>query len=274
MLCSRLQTQLLKQSSTFENLRGELINQVQQLQINLTAVKAKLSTINMVKKADFWSDVSIDDLEKIRLELRDIMKYRAGGSGSGFEPKIIDVLEEEEGFVRSREIPKLEGLDLIAYRNRVQKVLTELIEQCEPLRKIKAGKPITESELDTIAALVIAQEPGLNIRDLIEYHPDLTGDLSAVIRTLIGLDADMVEQRFTNFAQNYKLNSIQMRFLDLIKNHIRKYGAIELTKLYEDPFTAFSQEGLDGIFPEHDQADELIDLIESINNLNKEFEKG
>ena len=46
------------------------------------------------------------------------------------------------------------------------------------------------------------------------------------------------------------LNSAQLRFLDLLLNHIAKYGSIEVARLYEAPFTTVHTDSLDGLFPD------------------------
>ncbi|NLE61933.1 MAG: restriction endonuclease subunit R, partial [Planctomycetes bacterium] len=270
-ICCQLQAELLRGSSRAADLRAELVNRVSQLQINLNPVKVKLAVIERVKSGPFWTAPTVQDIEEVRTELRGIMQYRAAGDGgAGSPPKVIDVAEDESLVERKKYTPKLEGLDLLAYRDRVQRVLTELIDASPALQKIKAGQPVTKPELDEVTSLVVAQEPDLNLSDLIEYFPETAGDLAIAIRSIIGLDAAAVDQRFTAFAQNYRLNAIQLRFLDLLKNHIREYGSIELDRLYDAPFTSLSEEGLDGVFPDQQQADDLIRLVETFAHTRKE----
>jgi type I restriction enzyme, R subunit len=198
------------------------------------------------------------------------MKYRTRPTGPApLPPKVLDVVEEETEVYRTQYRPKFAGLDLIEYRRRVQAVLTELIDTTPPLQKIRAGQPVTAEELDRITALVLAQEPDLNLTDLLDYYPETAGNLAAAIRSIIGLDAQAVNARFTAFAQQYKLDSTQLRFLDLLKNHIRDFGAIELDQLYESPFTALDKDGLDGVFPDEHQAEELVAIVESFSQVGQ-----
>ena len=270
-LCCQLQVELLRGSSRVADLRADLVNRVSQLQINLNPVKPKLAVIERVKSGPFWTAPTVQDIELVRTELRGIMQYCAGGNGgTGMPPKVVDVTEDESLVERKKHVPKLEGLDLLAYRDRVQRVLTELINASPTLQKIKAGHPVTQDELNEITSLVLAQEPDLNLADLAEYFPDTAGDLGIAIRNIIGLDAETVDRHFTAFAQNYRLNAMQLRFLDLLKNHIREYGSIELDRLYDAPFTSLSEEGLDGVFPDQQQADDLVRLVETFVHTKKE----
>ena len=272
LLCCQLQIELLRGSARVADLRGELVNRVSQLQINLNPVKVRLPVIEQVKSGAFWTAPTVQDIEEVRQELRSVMQYCGGGDGgTGLPPKIVDVKEDESLIERKKYLPKLEGLELVAYRDRVQRALAHLIDTSPALQKIKAGQPVGEGELNEIAALVLAQEPGLDLSDLTEYYPETAGNLAIAIRSIIGMDAAAVDHRFTAFAQHYPLNATQLRFLDLLKNHIRDYGSIELDRLYDAPFTSLSQDGLDGVFPDQQQADELIRVVESFAQTRKEL---
>src|SRR5439155_22102327 len=84
------------------------------------------------------------------------------------------------------------------------------------------------------------------------------------IRGIIGLDAEEVYARYTAFVQQHPaLSSAQIRFLDLLQNHIARYGSIEVARLYEPPFTTLHTDSIDGLFPDEGQALRIIQVIES-----------
>jgi type I restriction enzyme, R subunit len=179
-------------------------------------------------------------------------------------PKVIDIKEDPALIERQKHVVKLDGLKLAAYRNRVEKVLRDLFESNDTLQRIKKGEPVSEADIEALTSLVLTQDPMLDLHDLVEYYPDCAGHLDLAIRSIIGLDAAAVHQRFTAFVQRHPtLNSAQIRFLDLLQNHIAKYGAIEVGRLYEPPFTSLHTDGLDGLFPDEEQASGVIDIIES-----------
>ena len=263
LLACRLQIELLRGSGRFDDLRGDLVTRVQELPVNLNPVKVRLAAIEKVKSAAFWTGATVQAIEEVRRELRDVMKYRSETSIGGVPPKVLDVKEDDGLVERKKYRPNLQGLELVEYRNRVQKVLSDIIGKSPPLQKIKQGRPVSEDELKEIAALVIAQDPDLDLNDLLDYYPETAGSLEVAIRGIVGLDVKAVDERFTAFAHSHALNSTQLRFLDLMKNHIRQYGSVELDRLYDAPFTSLSPDGLDGVFPDEAVADELVNLIES-----------
>ena len=76
------------------------------------------------------------------------------------------------------------------------------------------------------------------------------------------MDADVVNERFVEFITAHPaLTSSQISFLNLLKNHISRYGSIEIEQLYEPPFTTLHSNGLDGVFIDEDMVDELIGII-------------
>ncbi|MHB0958771.1 MAG: type I restriction endonuclease subunit R [Pirellulaceae bacterium] len=263
-LIAQLQRELLRGSSRFDDLKDDLLNQISSLPINLSQVKVKLPVIERVKSPEFWDNVSVRDLEEVRCELRGIVQFRPKATPPASPPKVIDVTEEVALIERKRHKVKLEGLDMVAYRNRVHKVLMDLFEDSEILQKIKAGQPVDEGDLESLCSLVLTQDPNLDLHDLADYFPETIGHLDQAIRSIIGMDAEAVHRRFTQFVQEHpNLASHQIRFLDMLQNHIAKYGSIEIDRLYEPPFTLIHMNGLDGVFGDDTLAEELLAIVDS-----------
>lgn len=261
LLMCRLETEHLRGSPRFEDLKADFLNQLTQLSMHLNQVRAKAEVIAKVRGSAFWTNVNVAELESVRTELRGIMKYRATGGIPALPPKILDVVDHKDLIEAQDYKPKLDGLNLAQYRNRVESVLRKLFDQNEILQRIKAGQPVSEDDLQSLVSLVLTQEPDLNLSDLVDYYPETAGHLDLAIRSIIGLDPEAVKQRFNAFVQKHTtMNSTQLRFMQMLQNHIAKYGSIEVDRLYEEPFTALSASGVDGIFRE-DQIDDLLEII-------------
>ena len=267
LLMVRVQRTTLSGSSEFQDLKGELLNTLSQLKMNLAQVKAKAETIARVKTPAFWEAVGFEPLEEARLELRAVMKYRERLASAADYAQIVDVAEDLS-LVRDSEHPvKLKGLEETAYRKRVEQVLRELLESNETLKKIKAGQPVSRQDLNELVSLVLTQNPNVDLAKLQLLYPKTTGHLELAIRRVIGLDASAVEQRFEAFVEQHSgLNARQVRFLNLLKSLIASAGAIELERLYEPPFTTLDTDSIDGLFDDEDQIDELLGLIASFDS--------
>lgn len=262
-LIAQMQAALIIASSRFDDLKDDLVNQISGLPINLSQVKVKLPIIERAKSSDFWDTITVRDLEELRIELRAIVQFRPKTGPNPTPPKVIDVPEEESLVERKRHKVKLAGLDMVAYRNRVHHVLYEIIDQNDTLQKIKAGQAVEAYELEALCSLVLTLDSSLDLHDLMDYFPETAGHLDQAIRSVIGMDAQTVHLRFTQFVQEHPhLASHQIKFLDLLQNHIAKYGSIEVERLYEPPFTLLHTNSLDGVFDEP-LADELMQIIGS-----------
>ena len=262
-MIAQLQAELIRDGGKFSDMRDEVINLVSSLQINLSQVKAKLDVIERVKSDEFWDEVTVRDLEEVRDQLRGVIKFRRKVSLPPNDPIVIDVKEDESQIEHKKHkvsFAKLEDLDMKAYTNRVNNVLQAIIDQNETLRKIRLGQPVTEIDLEDLCSLVLTQEPGLDLHDLMDYFQQAES-LDQAIREIIGMDGDAVRDRFTEFVQAHpNLASHQIKFLDLLQNHIAKYGSIQTDDLYEPPFTTLHSDSLDGLF-DPTLANELFDII-------------
>jgi type I restriction enzyme R subunit len=271
MLVCRLQTEHLKQSSRFDDLKAEVISRLDELRLNLAPVRAVASTIAEVRTDAFWASADVEKLETMRQELRRVMQYRLASSLPSLPPKVIDVDENSALVERKPHAVRLEGLELAGYRIRVQRVLKDLFETNETLQRIKRGQPVSLADLETLSSLVLAHDPMLDLHDLVDYYPECAGHLDQAIRGIIGLDAESVHERFTSFVQqNPSLTSSQIRFLALLQNHIAKYGSIEVARLYEPPFTTLHANSIDGLFPDEDQAHSILRIVESFQPPDQE----
>ncbi|MBK1829613.1 DEAD/DEAH box helicase family protein [Verrucomicrobiaceae bacterium R5-34] len=264
LLISKLQTDKLTGAATAENHKDFIINQVSALPINLKQVMEKNEYIQLAKSSSFLDKATTKDLEKIRTELRGIMKYRKKTSTPSPGPLVLKDISDggEEYKIHT---PRLLGLDLVAYRNRVESVLQKLLDSSSALQKIQTGESVTDEELDELVKDVVLQDPDIKIEDLLTHYPNDAQNLARAIRSIIGLDAAKVDEHFKSFVQAHpSITANQTRFLDMLKGHIKRYGAIEIDKLWEDPFTQINTNGVDGIFKD-DQVDDLLQLINEIN---------
>lgn len=261
LLMCRMELELLKGTPRFDDHKADLLNRLTQLSMHLNQVRAKADVISKVRGAAFWDGITVSQLESVRQELRGIMKYRVPSGTPYLPPKVLDVAEVRELVQEYEYKPKMEGLDLAQYRTRVESVLRKLFEQNEVLQRIKSGQKVTEDDLRALVSLVLTQEPDLDLSDLLDYYPETAGQLDQAIRGIIGLDPEAVKERFNSFVKKHtKLNSGQLRFMQMLQNHISKYGSIEIERLYEEPFTALAANGVDGIFNE-EQINDLLEII-------------
>jgi len=260
LLVTRLEVEVLKASPRVADLKAEVEAQVALLMKNQNPVKAKAAAIQAVQSKEFWASITVPKLEDIRTELRGIMKYQAQANPPRITVKVYDVAETvAAGWDRT---PKIDGLDLVEYRHRVEKVLREHFTNDPTLQRIRAGKAVRDEDLEVLTRLVLEVDDKANIKHLIQ--PETKQSLLDVLRGLVGLDPEAVDAAFTGFVHKHpRLSAQQLRFLQLLKNHIAQNGGIELDRLYEPPFTSLNANGIDGVFTEKGQVDEILVILEA-----------
>ncbi len=263
LLIVRLQVELLKGGPTapkVQDLKGRVEEAVELLGKNLQPVKAKADSIRQVRSKDFWTSVEAHHLEGLRSDLRSVMKYQQLPTTSRVAPQVFDVTDDCH--VAEAYIPKLEGLDLVEYRARVERVLKEHFAEDPVLQRIRAGLAVQEAELEALARLVLQIDDKANVLHLVGHDPETRRSLLTVFRGLVGLDAEAVEKAFTAFVHKHpRLSAQQLRFLQVLQNYIAQNGGIELERLYEPPFTNLHAESVDGIFSDPGDVDELLGIV-------------
>lgn len=265
LLIAKTQSAHLNQTSELENYRDNVKEQVSRLPITINVVKQKIEIINKIKSKEFWQadKLSVNELENIRTELRGVMKYRESITYEPEEPRILDIRDQHAEYNVHK--VKLNNKDMIAYRERVTRIFNEIFEKSSALQKVKAGKPVTDEEIKDLSKKVSFLDPSFNLEDILGTTTVKADRIDQAIRQIVGLEPKKVEEFFVNFMQKYpEMTAHQIRFLDLLRNHISKYGALKIDKLWDAPFTILSSDGIDGVF-EEDQVNEIIKLVNNIN---------
>jgi type I restriction enzyme R subunit len=264
LLVSRLELELLKGgpiAPRVQDLKARVEAAVELLLKNQSPVKAKAAAINAVRSKDFWKDVTVPKLEEIRMELRGVMKYQQQTPGGRVAPLVYDVSDTD--FSAETYIPKLEGLDFVEYKRRVESVLREHFAENPVLQRIRDGKAVRDEELEELSRLVLQVDDKANIKHLVGHQKETRQSLLAVFRGLVGLDAAAVEQAFVSFVHKHqRLSAQQLRFLQVLQNYIAQNGGIEIDRLYEPPFTTVHAESVDGVFSNPGEVDEILAILE------------
>ena len=259
-LMATIQCCLVDQASCFDDGKVQLLAELDKLAVNIQAVRRKDEVIANVRSADFWNTASIAKLEHARKELRGIMKYRQTGTSEGYP---MPATRTRDGGVKVNE-PKVVILganEAMIYRRRLKAILDDMLKANPVLQKIHQGEPIAEAELKTLTSTILTSHPGVNLEVLNEFYGRTADQLHLTIRDLVGLDPRAVEEHFKLFLHAHpSLTAQQVRFMNLLKNHIAQFGSIMIDTLYEPPFKSISHEGIDGVFSP-DDVGELVAVL-------------
>ena len=192
-------------------------------------VLAKAQDLKQLASKEYWDNVNIPELERIRASLRDLMVFLAGKERPKININITDELHEAEYQ------PEDTVIDIRTYR---EKVIDYLVEHSDNpvIKKIHNLEPITSADLEELEH-ILWHELGSQT----EYNETTKQtNLAAFIRSLIGLSQEAVNEKFSEYLSGNLLNAQQQEFIKTIINYVRENGDVELSDMVNsEPFNNY-----------------------------------
>ena len=200
---------------------------------SIPQVAAKVKTLNEVLDPVAWENCSLGWLEKVRLDLRDLVKFLMGNKGQTFTIDIEDVMTDDG---------EAAGINMrVSYRKKVMDYLLEN-RHLLVLEKIYRLEQLTTDDILELER-ILWEELG----DKEDYEKFVSekyaGDkacrenVAILIRSLIGVDREVALQRFNQFLDGNELNADQQEFLNQILDYVCENGDITTWNVVNDyPF--------------------------------------
>jgi type I restriction enzyme R subunit len=88
-------------------------------------------------------------------------------------------------------------------------------------------------------------------------------ELGLFIRSLVGLDRKAATAAFDRYRSDGAYSVNQIRFVQLIVEHLTANGVMEVGRFYESPFTGSAPHGPDSIFTE-DDVDGIVTVLHQV----------
>ncbi len=183
----------------------------------LPQVQAAMPTIKEVLSEVAWQNVSLNWLEKVRKDLRDLVKFLMGGDNKWFSVDIEDTISDEGTIdgITPRVTYKQSVLDFLS-QNRNLPVL----------QKIYDMEQLTVADVKELER-ILWQE--LGSKD--DYNKFTNGmpcgsNVAIFIRSILGVDRKNAVRRFSEFISGNELNAEQEDFLMTIISYVCENGDI------------------------------------------------
>ena len=227
---------------------------------SIPEVEKQRDIIEKVQTKEFWDDTTIMDLETVRKALRSLLQYldkvRRKIYYTNFTDTIIDATEGE---------PLYGGTDLTNYRKKVEFYLKEHSDKLS-VYKLRNNKKLSESDLKELER-ILWTELGTKADYIKEYGDTPIGRL---VRKIVGIDRAAVNEAFSEFLTEERLNLNQMRFVNLIVDYIVANGNIDDNKaLMEEPFKSVGS--ITSIFKDDmGTAKQIMEVIAQIKRNSEE----
>ena len=206
--------------------RVKLVAQKLEEMASLPQVMAKMGTIHEVLSEAAWQNASLQWLEKVRADLRELMKFLTGGIKKWFIVNIDD-LTTEDG--------EVEGItSRVSYKQRIMDFLAEN-RHLPVLDKIYNMEQLTPQDVRELER-ILWEELGSKA----DYERYTEGkmcgsNVAILIRSLIGVDRKEAMRRFGTFLSNMELNSEQEEFLMTVISYVCENGDITKEIVVNEP---------------------------------------
>ena len=200
-------------------------------------VLKKASELKKVISEDFWASVTVQELEKYRFSLRELMQFLVDSGKKKFDIDIVDEIDEAEYQ------PDNTMIDIRTYREKVIDYLADHLDSAV-IKKIHNLEPITTKDLSELERILWHD---LGTKEEYDEATDI-GNLAAFVRSLIGLSQDAVNIKFGEYLSGTLLNSQQQEFVHTIINYVRENGDVELADMVNtEPFNNYDLTEIFGI---------------------------
>jgi type I restriction enzyme, R subunit len=224
---------------------------------NIPSVAQKMHTLRSVQEKMFWAGATVPSIEKVRIELRDLIKFLDTESRAVYQTNFEDeILGEVTEFPLVYNVNNLE-----AYRRKITEYLRSQKHHIT-IHKLNTNQPITKGELNALEAMLFEQGSIGTKAEFVKTYGEQP--LGKFVRSILGLDTAAARKAFSAILQNQTLNAAQIRFIDTIINFLTVKGEIDPNMLFEAPFTDMNHDGISGVFNDT-AAREIITIIKSIN---------
>lgn len=197
--------------------------------VSIPQIKEKLPIIKEINTDAFWNANDILLFEKVRQELRELIKFineTVGGKPPIITRLVDPVIDHKEG-------EQLDpAYDFEDYREKVNRYVNEHGNTLA-IHKLTHNIPLTAGDYQELERLLTSE---LGSKE--DYEREF-GDtpFGLLIRKIAKLDHEAAMQAFSEFINDQSLNQKQIAFVHKIINHIEQNGYMEsVTELQKPPF--------------------------------------
>ena len=194
---------------------------------NIPEIMAQSELIDKILHTDYIDNAGINELEHIRENLRDLMKYIPVFKiryDTNFDDDILDINWNES---------ELENDDLKNYKAKAEFYIRQHQDNAV-IAKLKSNQPLTAEDVKSLEN-ILWSEIGTKEDYEAEYGQKPLGEL---VREIVGLDMNAAKEAFAEYLNDANLDARQIYFVNQIVEYIVHNGLMkDLSVLQESPFT-------------------------------------
>lgn len=255
-----LQLSMLTGTPKQERLRGRVQQVARGLATKTTIplVQEKIGLIKAVQRDDYWQDISVEAVDIVREELRDLLFVLDKEQTLSVFTDLTDDLDVHG--VREMGADYMVN-DLRAYRSKVEAYIRENSDYLV-IHKLKHNIPLSSGDLNLLERMLFDQGHLGTKADLVTAYGEQP--LGLFVRSIVGLDEQAVRDAFRDFIADSSLNAQQIRFVDQLVKFLTSKGTFSTEAFFEPPFTDIHSGGITEVF-DMDKTGKIISLLDRLN---------
>lgn len=201
---------------------------------NIPQVREQMATLDEVMTDEFWQKATLEDMERGRKVLRELMRFAIDKNDNRtFDVDIKDIIDAPRV-----DTPKPQN---VTYSQKVFDYLAEHRND-EVFQKIYNMEQLTIADVHELERIMWEE---LGSKEQYEEYCKRErkiygGNVAALIRSLCGIDRAKAHQKFYEFIRSEQLTAIQEEYLDSILNYVCANGDMERRTLGQDPYREFN----------------------------------
>lgn len=196
-------------------------------------VMAKMDTIKAVLTSQFWNSLSLGSLEKVRVELRDLLQYIDGGkSDKTFTVNIEDTFKKDNSGI-SVTPPR-------TYRRRAEDYLREHLPNDPVLQKIYHLEHLSEVDIKRLEEIFWKELGTREEYDATTQRNPYRENVAAFIRSIIGIEQETAFEKYRELIHGAELTRMQEEYLRNLIRYVSENGDFRTKLLQSPPFNSFT----------------------------------
>ena len=226
-------------------------------QTAIPAVAAQEELLAEVADDDWWVDVTLPMLELGRKRVRGLVRFLDKAHRATVYTDLADELGESTVVA----LPGVSvGTNWERFKAKVRAYLAEHDDNIS-LQRLRRNRQLTLADLIALEDMLVASGAG-GPGDVARAREESQG-LGLFIRSLVGLDRSAASEAFSEFLTDSRLGVTEIRFIQMIVEHLTANGVMPAARLYEAPFTDFAPQGPDVLFSE-DAVDRMVMILDDV----------
>jgi type I restriction enzyme, R subunit len=225
---------------------------------NIPSVAKQLPLLKMISENEFWQDINVGTVERIRKDLRELIKFLDDDDASQrtYYTNFIDDINVNDPWKNAENL----GDEFKDYREVLSRYLDKHTD-ISGVWKLKNNIALSPEDIVELEKIIYSSE--VSNKEQFDQYAQNT-PLGLFIRTLVGMERQAVSEAFAGFLSENTFNSRQIDCIDIIIDHFVNNGLMEKKSLTKQPFKDYHAEGIIGLFG-RDNMIKLVNVIEEIN---------